>query len=158
MTHLLFGELAGLRGKEFEDTTGFFSSEPLIQWILKRNFGELFTIESMIKGLREMKVQLRNKERLLQDSLDDNLEDEVINLRRRIESIQRSPKLDGRFKMISKFDIQSLRNAERTLDTLMGKCFIKEDRSGMIPEERAEAEREKGRRFREMIKKTQRKE
>ena len=80
----------------------------------------------MIKILRTVKIDLKNKERTLRGTLDEGLEEEVINLRKMLDSVQRNNDFDQNFKLISKFDIHSLLNVEKTIEILMDKRTIKD--------------------------------
>ena len=79
--------------------------------------------------------------------MDEGLEEEVIKLRRMLDLVHRNDDLDQNFKSISKFDIHSLHNVEKTIETLMDKRTIKDypKLRGflMTPEQRAEEERKK---------------
>ena len=98
----------------------------MIQWIMKKNFKELHMLDMMIKRLRTVKTQLENVERALRGTLDETLEDEVINLRRMLVYVQKNRELHQNFKLISKLDIQSLLNVEKTIETLMDRRVIKD--------------------------------
>ena len=93
--------------------------------------------------------------------MDEGLEDEVINLRRMLESVQRNQGLDQNFKSISKFDILSLHNVEKTIEILMDKRVIKDYpklRSFlMTPEQRGEEERKNEERERRRQRREERK-
>ena len=120
MTQVLLEDLARVTRRAFDGT------EPMIQWLMKKNFKELHMLDTMIKRLRTVKIDLKNKERTLRGTLDEGLEEEVINLRRMLESVQKNRGLHQNFKLISKFDIQSLLNVEKTIETLMDKRTIKD--------------------------------
>ena len=62
MAQAIFKELARVTGRAFDETLDFFSSEPMIKWIVKKNYKELDTLEMMIKRVRIVKTQLKNKE------------------------------------------------------------------------------------------------
>ena len=53
MAQHAFAELAISSGQAFRDTIGFFSNEPLIQWISGMRLMDLHTLERMIKRLRD---------------------------------------------------------------------------------------------------------
>ena len=75
-------------------------------------------LDMMIKRLRTVKIDLKNKERTLRGTLDEGLEEEVINLRRMLDSVQKNRDLHQNFKLISKLYIQSLLNVDKTIETL----------------------------------------
>ena len=126
MTQVLFEDLARVTRRAFDDILDLFSSESMIQWLMKKNFKELHMLDTMIKRLRTVKIDLKNKERTLRGTLDEGLEEEVIKLRRMLDRVHRNDDLDQNFKLISKFDTQSLLNVEKTIDTLMDKRIILE--------------------------------
>jgi len=67
MTQVLFEDLARVSRRAFDDTLDLFSSEPMIQWLMKKNFKELHMLDMMIKRLRTVKIDLKNKERTLRE-------------------------------------------------------------------------------------------
>ena len=56
MAQVIFKELARVTGRAFDDTLDFFSSEPMIGRLRKKNFKELDTLEMMIKRVRIVKT------------------------------------------------------------------------------------------------------
>ena len=72
---------------------------------------------------------------------------EAGNIRKQLAEGRRNPKISGFVKMISKYDIPSLIDTEKTLDILFEKKIKKEDKwirlMSMTPEEKAKEEREK---------------
>ena len=100
MTQVLFKDLAKVTGKAFNDTLDLFSSEPMIQWIMKKNFKEFHMLDMMIKKVRSVKEELKYKEQRLRGILDEGLEGEVINLRRMLEGVQKNHGLRQNFKSI----------------------------------------------------------
>ena len=70
---------------------------------MKKGYKELDTLEMMIKRVRTAKTQLKNKERALRGTLDESLEEKVINLRRMLIGVKKDRKLHQNFRLISKF-------------------------------------------------------
>ena len=72
MTQVLFEDLARVTGKEFNHTLDLFSSEPIIQWLMKKNFKELYALDMMIKKVRSVKESLKYNEKALRGTLDED--------------------------------------------------------------------------------------
>ena len=137
MTHHLFKDLGKIKGKAFDDTLDFFSSEPIIEWITGMNLNQLGNLSTFVTRLRLAKTLLNEKPESI----------EARNIRKQLTEGRRNPKISGFIKMISKYDIPSLIDTEKTLDILFEKKIRKEDNwirlMSVSPEEKAKEEREK---------------
>ena len=108
MTHHLFKDLGKVKGKAFDDTLEFFSSEPIIKWITGMNLNQLGNLNTFVTRLRLAKTLLNEKPESI----------EAGNIRKQLAEGRRNPKISGFIKMISKYDIPSLTDTEKTLDIL----------------------------------------
>ena len=132
----LFNELtrildSGIKGL-FENTLEFFSSEPLIDWLTKQSTTGLTVISNTLERVAMIRrlISKKEKEDLTQDLLLNSLNilsgksrpntfNELAKLKSELNAFYRNPKIPHYLKILSKFDLSSLRDTDKTINALI---------------------------------------
>jgi len=133
---ILFNELSrtldsGIKGF-FENTLEFFSSEPLIDWLTKQSTTGLTVISNTLERVAMIRrlISKKEKEDLTQDLLLNSLNilsgksrpntfNELAKLKSELNAFYRNPKIPHYLKILSKFDLPSLRDVDKTINALI---------------------------------------
>ena len=144
---ILFNELSrtldsGIKGL-FENTLEFFSSEPLIDWLTEQSEKGLLIIAETLENVANHRIQISKKEKedipqdLFFNSLHTmsgrsrpNVFDEIAKLKNELKAFYSDPKIPRQLKILSKFDIPSLRDVYKTINALLTRRFFQQDAEG----------------------------
>ena len=135
---ILFNELSrtldsGIKGF-FENTLEFFSSEPLIDWLTEQSTTCLTIVGNILERVAKIRRLLSKKEKediakdLLFNSLytlsgksRPNVLDEIAKLKNELKAFYKDPKIPHHLKILSKFDLPSLRDVDKTINAYNSK-------------------------------------
>ena len=145
---ILFNELSkdidsGTFKGPFENTLEFFSSEPLIDWLTGQSTTNLIIIENILDRVAKVRSLISKKEKedpfkdLLFNSLHalsgkskPNILTEIAELKKELNTFYKNPKVPRYIKLLSKFDLPSLRDVDKTINALLGLRFFPRDAEG----------------------------
>ena len=141
---ILFNELSrtldsGIKGL-FENTLEFLSSEPLIDWLTEQSETGLTIIANTLENVAKHRRLISKKEK--EDIAEDlffnslytlsgqsrpNVFDEIAKLKNELRAFYRDPKIPHQLKILSKFDLPSLRDAYKTINALITRRSFHQD-------------------------------
>jgi len=151
---ILFNELtrtldSGIKGL-FENTLEFFSGEPLIDWLTEQTEKGLLIIAETLEKVAKHRILISKKEQ----------EDNASKLKNELKAFYSNPKIPHHLKILSKFDLPSMRDAYKTINALLTRRFFQQDTEGnyYIPSneelKKAQKERNSKRQERKKVKAT----
>ena len=125
---ILFNELSRTIDSDikglFENTLEFFSSEPLIDWLTEQSEKGLLIIVETLEKVAKHRILISKKEK------EDITFDEIAKLKNELKAFYSNPKIPHHLKILSKFDLPSMRDAYKTINALLTRRFFQQDTEG----------------------------